>query len=143
MTAKALMILGTSSGVGKSVITAGFCRLFSDLGFQVAPFKAQNMSNNSYVTEDGGEIGRAQAVQAECARVKPTTDMNPVLLKPSADNCSQVVVRGKPTGHFNARDYYAQKKNLGPVVQEAYARLASRNELVVLEGAGSPAEINL
>src|SRR3989338_6303556 len=110
MSAKALMILGTSSGVGKSIIAAGFCRLFSNLGLKVAPFKAQNMSNNSYVTEDGGEIGRAQAVQALCARVTPSTDMNPVLLKPSQDNSSQVILQGKAIGHFPAREYYGKRE---------------------------------
>lgn len=141
--AKSLMILGTASGVGKSLITAGFCRLFSDWGFSVAPFKAQNMSNNSYVTDDGGEIGRAQAVQAECARVKPTVDMNPILLKPAADNSSQVVLQGKAIGHFTARNYYSEKLKIINAIQESYSRLVSKHEVIVLEGAGSPAEINL
>lgn len=143
MRAKALMVLGTSSGVGKSFITAGLCRLFSDHGFRVAPFKAQNMSNNSYVTEEGGEIGRAQAVQAECARVKPSVDMNPVLLKPSADDGSQVVVHGKSIGHLKARDYFSKRDFIARAMRESYERLASQYDVVVIEGAGSPAEVNL
>ena len=143
MKAKALMILGTSSGVGKSVIAAGFCRLFSDWGFRVAPFKAQNMSNNSWVTDEGGEMGRAQVVQAQCARVRPHTDMNPVLLKPAADNGSQVVVHGRAIGHFNARDYFAQKEKIADAIRESYERLTARYEILVIEGAGSPAEVNL
>lgn len=143
MRAKAIMVLGTSSGVGKSFITAGLCRLFSDWGYKTAPFKAQNMSNNSYVTEDGGEIGRAQAVQAECARVKPTVDMNPVLLKPSEDDCSQVMVHGKPIGQFKAREYFSRKESAAAAMRESYERLASQHEIIVIEGAGSPAEVNL
>lgn len=144
--AKSLMILGTSSGVGKSFVTAAFCRLFSDWGYKVAPFKAQNMSNNSYVVgggEDGGEIGRAQVVQAECARAVPTVDMNPILLKPSADDGSQVVVHGKVIGYFKAREYYNQRGKLAGAIQESYERLAAENDILVIEGAGSPAEINL
>ncbi len=143
MPAKALMVLGTGSGVGKSVVAAGLCRIFSDWGYRVAPFKAQNMSNNSWVTDEGGEIGRAQAVQAECARVKPHTDMNPVLLKPSADNHSQVVLQGRAIGHFSARDYYGQKEILARAIQDSYERLSAQHEIMVIEGAGSPAEINL
>lgn len=137
------MVLGTASSVGKSFIAAGLCRLFSDWGYKVAPFKAQNMSNNSYVTEDGGEIGRAQAVQAECARVKPTTDMNPILLKPAADDGSQLVMHGKAIGHFKARDYFKQKPKVQQAIQESYDRLAAQYEILVIEGAGSPAEVNL
>lgn len=141
--AKNLMILGTASGVGKSFLAAGFCRLFSDWGYKVAPFKAQNMSNNSYVTEEGGEIGRAQAVQAECARVIPHVDMNPILLKPAEDNLSQVIVQGKPTGHFKARDYFSRKELMKKAVEESYSRLAQSHEIIVIEGAGSAAEVNL
>lgn len=141
--AKSLMVLGTASGVGKSFLTAAFCRLFSDWGYRVAPFKAQNMSNNSYVTEDSGEIGRAQAVQAECARVKPTVDMNPILLKPAADDGSQVILHGKAIGHFKARDYYAGREKMARAVHESYERLAAEYDLLVIEGAGSPAEVNL
>lgn len=141
--AKSLMILGTGSGVGKSVIAAGFCRILSDWGYRVAPFKAQNMSNNSYVTDEGGEMGRAQVVQAECARVRPHVDMNPVLLKPAADNRSQVVVQGKAIGHFAAADYYAQREIISCAIRESYERLASSYDIIVLEGAGSAAEVNL
>lgn len=143
MKAKAIMVLGTASGVGKSLIAAGLCRLFSDWGFRVAPFKAQNMSNNSYVTEGQGEIGRAQAVQAECARVKPSVDMNPILLKPAADNHSQVIVQGKSTGHYSAREYYSGREKLQKAVLESYEKLAAEYEIIVIEGAGSPAEVNL
>ncbi len=137
------MVLGTASGVGKSFITAGLCRLFSDWGCRVAPFKAQNMSNNSYVTEGGGEIGRAQAVQAECARVKPTVDMNPVLLKPAADDGSQLVVQGKAAGHFTAREYCEKKTVIQKAIEDSYNRLAAQYDLIIIEGAGSPAEVNL
>ncbi|OGX13905.1 MAG: cobyric acid synthase CobQ [Omnitrophica bacterium RIFOXYB12_FULL_50_7] len=143
MKAKAIMVLGTGSGVGKSVIAAGFCRILSNWGYRVAPFKAQNMSNNSYVTEEGGEMGRAQVVQAECARVRPHTDMNPVLLKPAADNHSQVVVQGHAIGHFEAKKYYGQREVIARAIRESYERLASEYEVIVLEGAGSPAEMNL
>ncbi len=143
MKARSLMVLGTSSGAGKSVVTAGICRLLSDWGVKVAPFKAQNMSNNSYVTEDGGEIGRAQAVQAECARVKPSVHMNPVLLKPAADNGSQAVVHGKAIGHFTAREFYAQKPKFAEAIRESYEWMASHYDVLIMEGAGSPAEINL
>ncbi|OGW82826.1 MAG: cobyric acid synthase CobQ [Omnitrophica bacterium GWA2_52_8] len=137
------MILGTASSVGKSVITAGLCRLFSNRGYRVAPFKAQNMSNNACVTSSGGEIGRAQAVQAECARIEKSVDLNPILLKPAADNRSQVIVLGKPVGHFTAREYYERLSELWPVVCGAYARLAQNYDVIIMEGAGSPAEINL
>ena len=143
MPAKSLMVLGTASGVGKSLLAAGFCRLFSDWGYRVAPFKAQNMSNNSYVTDEGGEIGRAQAVQAWCARVTPSTDMNPILLKPSEDNCSQVILHGKAIGHFAARQYYGKRELLEQAIRESYGRLAANHEWIVIEGAGSPAEVNL
>lgn len=143
MKTKSLMILGTSSGAGKSLVTAGFCRLFSDWGFRVAPFKAQNMANNSCVTAEGGEMGRAQAVQAECARIQPHTDMNPILLKPASDNGSQVIMQGKAVGHFKAADYFSKRQVWARAIQESYARLAARYEVIVLEGAGSPAEINL
>ena len=143
MKTKSFMVLGTASGVGKSFITAAFCRLFSDWGWRTAPFKAQNMSNNSYVTPGGGEIGRAQAVQAECARIIPSIHMNPILLKPSEDNQSQVVIHGKPAGNFSARKYYERREVLEKAVRESYESLASEYEVVVMEGAGSPAEVNL
>lgn len=137
------MVLGTSSGVGKSFITAAFCRLFSDWGYSVAPFKSQNMSNNSFVTKEGGEIGRAQAVQAECARVEPSIHMNPILLKPSEDNQSQVILHGKPAGNFAARAYFEKHGEMEAAVRESYVKLAGRHEVIVIEGAGSPAEVNL
>lgn len=141
--AKAFMVLGTGSGVGKSFITAGLCRILSDAGVRVAPFKAQNMSNNSFVTREGGEMGRAQVVQAQCARVEPNVHMNPVLLKPAADNGSQVVVHGKPIGTLNAREYYGLRDEIWAAIQESYRKLAQEFDVLVIEGAGSPAEINL
>ena len=144
MNSKSLMIFGTASGVGKSFVTAGFCRLFSNAGYRVAPFKAQNMSNNSWVTREGGEMGRAQVVQAECARVEPHVDMNPVLLKPSTDQTSQVIVQGFSVGQFSVRDYFSNcQVNLFEKVCESFQRLISGNDFLVLEGAGSPADINL
>ncbi len=140
----ALMILGTASHVGKSIITAGLGRLFVDLGYRVAPFKAQNMSLNSAATPDGREIGRAQALQAEACRIPPSVDMNPVLIKPSSDSSSQIVVLGRVWRQLTAADYHlSQVEELFPVVLESYRKLASLYEIVLLEGAGSPAEINL
>ena len=142
--ARALMVLGTASHVGKSLVAAALCRIFSDDGRRVAPFKAQNMSLNSAATPDGGEIGRAQALQAECARVPASVDMNPVLLKPSSETGSQVVVLGKIAGESDARTYHAERvRTLFPTVVAAYERLAADYDTIVLEGAGSPAEINL
>jgi len=141
--AKALMIQGTSSSVGKSVIAAALCRILAQNGVNVAPFKAQNMSNNSYVTADGGEMGRAQVVQAQAAGVEPHTDMNPVLLKPEADSRSQVVINGEPVGSFEARKYWGDQTEVWAAVTEAYDRLAAQYDVIVLEGAGSPAEVNL
>jgi len=143
MKAKTLMIQGTGSGVGKSIITAGFCRQFFLDGWRVAPFKAQNMSLNSFVTEDGGELGRAQAYQAEACGIKPHVNMNPILLKPSGDNMSQVIVMGKVTENRNAKNYYANHKRHETEVKKAFDHLSREYELIVLEGAGSPAEINL
>ena len=138
------MILGTASHVGKSIITAGLGRVFADDGYRVAPFKAQNMSLNSAATPDGGEIGRAQALQAEACRVMPSIDMNPVLLKPSTDTGAQVVLLGKIWGQVTASDYHTRRvEQLFPEVLGAYRRLAGEYELILLEGAGSPAEINL
>jgi adenosylcobyric acid synthase len=136
------MVLGTASHVGKSLIAAAFCRLLAESGERVAPFKAQNMALNSFVTPEGGEIGRAQAAQAEAAGIEPHVDMNPILLKPM-DGVSQVVLEGAPFGVMSARDYYAAKDRLWPRVAAAYDRLARRFDRVVLEGAGSPVEINL
>lgn len=137
------MVLGTGSGVGKSFLTAGLCRVFRDQGLKVAPFKAQNMSNNSYVTNEGKEMGRAQAVQAECAGAEPSVHMNPILLKPAADNGSQVVLQGRAVGTFQAREYYGLREGLWRAVCESYERLAGAFDVIVIEGAGSPAEINL
>ena len=141
--ARPLMILGTHSSAGKSVIATGFCRLFARLGYRVAPFKAQNMSNNAGVTPEGGEMGRAQIMQAEAANVAPHTDMNPVLLKPEGNRRSQVILNGQAIDHIEAANWIAMKGRLWEHVQAAYDRLASRFDIIILEGAGSPAEINL
>ncbi|MBC7390257.1 MAG: cobyric acid synthase [Opitutaceae bacterium] len=139
------MFVGTSSDVGKSVITAGFCRIFKQDGYRPAPFKAQNMSLNSYATPEGFEIGRAQAVQAEAAGVVCHTDMNPVLLKPTSDKTSQVILNGKPLGNMSAKDYFLSenRNNLFPKVCEAFDRLSGRFSPIVMEGAGSISELNL
>lgn len=139
----AVMVVGTTSDSGKSVVAAGFCRLMARKNLRVAPFKAQNMALNSYVTAEGGEMGRAQVTQASAAGIRPHTDMNPVLLKPLGENGSQVIVNGKPIGNFNAREYYAMKIKMRHNAHNAYDRLASSNDVIILEGAGSPAEINL
>jgi adenosylcobyric acid synthase len=143
MPAKVLMIQGASSSAGKSLLTAGLCRLFHRKGIRVAPFKAQNMSNNSAVCADGCEIGRAQAVQAFAAGIEPASDMNPILLKPEADSRSQVVVLGRPWKTLRAAGYYKCKEELWPVVTAALARLRVGHDLVLIEGAGSPVELNL
>ena len=143
MTAKTLMIQGTGSGVGKSLLTAAFCRYFYQAGYNVAPFKAQNMALNSFVTESGEEMGRAQVYQAEACGLKPEVIMNPILLKPSGDNNSQVIVMGKPDGSRNAKDFYSRHLKHKEVVTQALGELRNKYELVIIEGAGSPAEINL
>jgi adenosylcobyric acid synthase len=144
MEKRALMILGTASHVGKSIVTAGLGRVFADDGYRVAPFKAQNMSLNSAATPDGGEIGRAQALQAEACRAIPCVEMNPVLLKPSTDAGAQVIFLGKIWDQVTASDYHTRRvEQLFPEVLEAYRRLARNYDLILLEGAGSPAEINL
>lgn len=137
------MIQGTGSHVGKSVVAAGLCRMLLRDGFRVAPFKSQNMSNNSYVTLDGGEIGRAQAVQAEAAGIPPAVYMNPILLKPESDGRAQVVVLGRPFQTMHAREYQFKTESLLDVVGGALDQLRRQFEVVVIEGAGSPAEINL
>jgi adenosylcobyric acid synthase len=140
----ALMILGTASHVGKSLVTAGLGRIFSDEGICVAPFKAQNMSLNSAATPDGREIGRAQALQAEACRVTPCAQMNPILIKPSSDTGSQIVLLGRVWGQVTASDYHQRRvEDLFPAVLDSYRTLAARHDLILLEGAGSPAEINL
>lgn len=141
--AKAIMIQGTMSNAGKSFLTAGLCRVFKQDGYRVAPFKSQNMALNSYITKDGLEIGRAQAMQAEACGINPTVDMNPILLKPTSDAGSQVIVGGEVRGNQKAMDYYRDKKKLFPEVAAAYGRLAAQYDIIVIEGAGSPAEINL
>lgn len=140
---KSLMIQGTASSVGKSIITAGFCRIFKQDGYRVAPFKSQNMALNSFITEEGHEMGRAQVVQAEAAGIKPHVLMNPILLKPSTDQKAQVIFMGKVHENMSAADYHAFKPKLKEMILKAYNDLSSQYDLVVLEGAGSPAEINL
>lgn len=137
------MVLGTGSDAGKSLTVAALCRILRQDGFDVAPFKAQNMALNSFATIDGHEIGRAQAMQAQAAGIEPQVDMNPILLKPTSDVGSQVILNGKVYGNYRGVDYYELKDRLLAVVSEAYQRLASRHEIVVLEGAGSPVEMNL
>ncbi|MDD4237148.1 MAG: cobyric acid synthase [Desulfotomaculaceae bacterium] len=144
MSAKTIMIQGTASHVGKSVLVAALCRIFLQDGYSVAPFKSQNMALNSFVTKDGGEMGRAQVVQAEAAGLEPSVDMNPILLKPTGHASSQVVLLGRPVGNLSAMYYhtdYALKAL--PIIEGALNRLQAANDLVVIEGAGSPAEVNL
>lgn len=141
--AKTIMIQGTMSNAGKSLIAAGLCRIFKQDGFQVAPFKSQNMALNSYITEEGLEMGRAQVVQAEAAGVKPQAAMNPILLKPTTDTGSQVIVNGISQGNMGAKEYFAYKKNLIPEIKKAFQTLSENYDVIVIEGAGSPAEINL
>jgi adenosylcobyric acid synthase len=138
-----LMFQGTGSDVGKSLIVAGLCRLYARRGLRVRPFKPQNMSNNAGVTADGGEIGRAQALQARAAGVPPSVHMNPVLLKPQSEIGSQVVVQGRVVGNARARDYQAMKPTLLPAVLDSFGRLSEDADLILIEGAGSPAEVNL
>ena len=141
--AKCIMVQGTMSGAGKSLLCAALCRIFAQDGHRVAPFKSQNMALNSYVTRDGLEMGRAQVVQAQAAWAEPDVRMNPVLLKPSSDTGSQVIVMGEVRGHMSAAEYFRYKKQLFPEVLAAYDSLAAENDIIVIEGAGSPAEINL
>ncbi|MDO4732220.1 MAG: cobyric acid synthase [Bacillota bacterium] len=140
---KNIMIQGTMSNVGKSLLCAGLCRIFRQAGYRVAPFKSQNMALNSFITQSGGEMGRAQVVQAEAAGIAADTRMNPILLKPTTDVGSQLIVNGQVQGNLNAMEYYRRKREFIPVVMEAYKSLAAEYEVIVIEGAGSPAEINL
>jgi len=141
--AKSIMIQGTMSNAGKSLLCAGLCRIFRQDGYRVAPFKSQNMALNSFITADGGEMGRAQVVQAEAAGIAPDVRMNPILLKPTTDVGSQVIVGGKVLGNIPAKEYYRRKTDFFPAVMEAYNSLAEDFDIIVIEGAGSPAEINL
>ena len=141
--AKAIMIQGTMSNAGKSFFAAALCRIFKQDGYSCAPFKSQNMALNSYITSDGCEIGRAQAMQAEAAGVVPSVLMNPVLLKPTTDVGSQVIVNGKAVGNMTAAEYFKRKKELVPQIMESYAGLSAMNDIIVIEGAGSPVELNL
>ncbi len=143
MTARALMFQGTGSDVGKSLIVAGLCRLLASRGLTVRPFKPQNMSNNAAVTEDGGEIGRAQALQARAARVAPSVDMNPVLLKPQSEVGAQIVVQGRVFGNARAREYQSRKVELLPYVLDSFAKIRAQCDVVLVEGAGSASEVNL
>lgn len=141
--AKSIMIQGTMSNVGKSLLTAAICRILKQDGYRVAPFKSQNMALNSYITQDGLEMGRAQVMQAEASGITPSVWMNPILLKPTTDVGSQVIVNGRVVGNMTAADYFQYKSTLVPVILKAYQNLAETNDVIVIEGAGSPAEINL
>ena len=143
MPAKTLMVQGTASAVGKSILVTALCRIFRQDGFRVAPFKSQNMALNSFVTRSGEEMGRAQVVQAEAAGIEPSIDMNPILIKPEADSRSQMVVLGKPVLTLTAGEYGRYASELLSVVEESLTRLCSAYDIVVIEGAGSPAEVNI
>ncbi len=141
--AKVIMVQGTMSGAGKSLLVAGLCRIFRQDGYRVAPFKSQNMALNSFITEEGLEMGRAQVMQAEAAGILPMVCMNPILLKPTSHTGSQVIVNGEVLGNMSARDYFAYKRELIPDIRKAFRRLEEYADIIVIEGAGSPAEINL
>ncbi|MDE7254319.1 MAG: cobyric acid synthase [Acetatifactor sp.] len=141
--AKPIMVQGTMSNVGKSLIAAGLCRIFKQDGYRVAPFKSQNMALNSYITKENLEMGRAQVVQAKACGIEPMVCMNPILLKPTTDMGSQVIVNGEVMGNMRAMDYFKKKRDYIPMIKNAYEKLASQYDIVVIEGAGSPAEINL
>jgi len=141
--ARAIMVQGTGSDVGKSILVCALCRIFRQEGLKVAPFKAQNMSNNSYVTVDGREMGRAQVAQAEAAGIQPEAEMNPILLKPSGNNGSQIITMGRPLRHMTANEYYKNKDSMLEIAKEAYQSLSNEYDVIVIEGAGSPAEINI
>lgn len=138
-----IMVQGTSSSVGKSILAAALCRILTEDGFRVSPFKSQNMSLNSHVTLDGDEMGRAQVLQAEACRIAPRVEMNPILLKPSTDQMSQVIVMGKVYQSMKAKDYFRYKSELKKIIMDAYDSLSATSDIIVIEGAGSPAEINL
>ena len=141
--AKVIMVQGTMSNAGKSLVAAGLCRVFRQDGYRVAPFKSQNMALNSYITKEGLEMGRAQVVQAEAAGIEPQVCMNPILLKPTNDIGSQVIVNGEVLGNMPAREYFKYKTKLIPDIMKAYRKLEEQADIIVVEGAGSPAEINL
>ncbi|MEG1772982.1 MAG: cobyric acid synthase [Clostridia bacterium] len=141
--AKIIMIQGTMSNAGKSLLTTGLCRVFKQDGYRVAPFKSQNMSLNSFITKEGLEMGRAQVVQAEACGIEPSVLMNPILLKPVTDMGSQVIVNGNVVGNMKASEYFAMKRTLIPDIMSAFNKLAEQNDIIIIEGAGSPAEINL
>ena len=141
--ARCIMVQGTMSSAGKSLLAAGLCRIFKQDGLRCAPFKSQNMALNSFITKDGLEMGRAQVMQAQAAGVEPDVRMNPILLKPTGDTGSQVIVNGEVLGQMSAADYFRMKKTLIPHILKAYDELAAQYDVIVLEGAGSPAEINL
>lgn len=141
--AKSIMIQGTMSNAGKSLLVAGLCRLFKQDGYSVAPFKSQNMALNSFITKEGLEMGRAQVVQAEAAGIEPSVLMNPILLKPTNDMASQVIVNGEVYSNMDAKEYYSRKREMVPEIKKAYDALAEQYDIIVIEGAGSPAEINL
>ena len=141
--AKVIMVQGTMSGAGKSLLVAGLCRIFRQDGYVAAPFKSQNMALNSFITSEGLEMGRAQVMQAECAGIEPLVCMNPILLKPTSDVGSQVIVNGEVIGNMSAREYFAYKKKLVPDIIKAFEQLSKKADIIVIEGAGSPAEINL
>lgn len=143
MRARALSILGTGSHVGKSLVTAGLCRVFAEEGVRVTPFKAQNMALNAYVTPDGGEIGYSQALQAKAARIVPTVDINPILIKPEGERVSQLIVHGRAVGKYGARDFLGDRSALFEQATRSYDRLAEHYDVVLIEGAGSPVELNL
>ena len=141
--AKSIMIQGTMSNAGKSLLVAGLCRIFKQDGYSVAPFHSQNMALNSFITKEGLEMGRAQVVQAEAAGIEPSVLMNPILLKPTSDKASQIILNGKVYDNMDAKEYYSRKREMVPHIKEAYDSLASKHDIIVIEGAGSPAEINL
>jgi adenosylcobyric acid synthase len=144
MKCKALMVQGTTSYAGKSMLVTALCRVFSDMGYKVAPFKSQNMSLNSFVTEDGAEIARSQVVQAIAARAKPISEHNPILLKPKGDLSSQIILMGKPFADYHVKNYYSDFiPQLIPSIKKSLLTLQENNDIIIIEGAGSPAEINL